>query len=136
MNIQTIKFFEGIDSNVIKDIENGCSKRTFAEGDIIFEKGESANNLYFLEQGKIDLFIKDKDMILCSLDQPGEVVGWSSIVEKGIYTSTCVCKSKASILSISREKIEKIFNQYPNAAITFYRRLGSIFSKRISKALE
>lgn len=34
------------------------------------------------------------------------------------------------------KEIEGIFNRYPKAAVIFYRRLGSIFSKRISRALE
>ena len=136
MNIQEIKFFEGIDSNVISEIENGCSAITFEEGDAIFEKGDPANFLYILEQGDIDLFIREKNHVICNLKQAGEVFGWSSIVEKGIFTSTSICRSSTSVLRIPKENIEDIFDRYPGAAIQFYRRLGSIFSKRMSKALE
>jgi len=136
MDIQEVKFFKGIDSNVIKEIEEGCSSAMFKQGDTIFKKGDSADFLYILEQGDINLVLKDKDVTFCRLNQAGEVFGWSSIVEKGIYTSSCICKAPTSVLRIQKDKIEAIFDTFPKAAITFYRRLGSIFSKRISKAIE
>ncbi|MBU1344080.1 MAG: cyclic nucleotide-binding domain-containing protein [Proteobacteria bacterium] len=136
MNIHKIAFFEGIDSIVIKEIETGCSAKSFNKGETIFKKGDRADFLYILEQGEIDLVFQEKNMSLFSLNQPGEVFGWSSLVEKGVFTSTSICRSATTVQRISKKNIEKIFNQYPEAAVTFYRRLGSIFSKRISKVFE
>ncbi|MBU8910658.1 MAG: cyclic nucleotide-binding domain-containing protein [Desulfobacterales bacterium] len=136
MNIHEIHFFEGIDAAVIKEIENSCTVGTYEKDAVIFEKGSRADFLYILEEGNIDLLIKDKELTICSLTEPGEVFGWSSIVEKGIYTASCISRARTKVLKISKDKIEDIFNRYPKAAVTFYRRLGSIFSKRISKALE
>ncbi len=136
MDIQEVEFFEGFNSDVINKIKQECTEKSFAEGETVFEKGEPAEYLYFLVNGSIDLFIKGKNMTLCNLSEPGEVFGWSSIVEKGIYTSTTICQSATSVLRIQREKIEQIFNQHPKTAVEFYRRLGSLFSKRISKVFE
>jgi len=136
MNIHEVQFFEGIDTQVIKEIENSCTLKTFEKGVAIFEKGTQADFLYILEQGDIDLLIKDTELTICNLTEPGEVFGWSSIVEKGIYTASCICKAETKALRISKDNIEDIFSRHPKAAVTFYRRLGSIFSKRISKALE
>ena len=136
MNIQEIQFFEGIDTQVIKEIENSCTVETYEKDAVIFEKGHRADFLYILDEGRIDMLIKDKELTICNLTDPGEVFGWSSIVEKGIYTASCICKVETKVLRISKDNIEDIFNRYPKAAVTFYRRLGSIFSKRISKALE
>jgi len=136
MNLMDIHFFKGVDAQVIKEIENSCTVEIYEKDTVIFEKGSQADCLYILEQGNIDLFIKDKGLTICNLVEPGEVFGWSSIVEKGIYTASCICKAQTKVLKISKDKIEDIFNRYPKAAVVFYRRLGSIFSKRISKALE
>lgn len=136
MNIHEIRFFKGVDAQVIKEIENSSTMQTYEKDAVIFEKGRKADFLYILEKGNIDLRIRDKDLTICSLVEPGEVFGWSSIVEKGIYTASSICKTQTKVIKISKDKIEDIFNRYPKAAIIFYRRLGSIFSKRISKALE
>ena len=136
MNIREIQFFNEIETDVVREIENSCTIETFGKDSIIFKKGSRADFLYILDEGNISLLAKDKGMTICNLTEPGEVFGWSAIVEKGVYTASSVCTSEARVLRISREKIEDIFNRYPKAAVTFYRRLGSLYSKRISKALE
>ncbi len=136
MNIQDVPFFEGIDTNVIEEIKNACSAKTFDKGETLFEKGSPANYLYILEEGDIDLLLRKTDNTIFNLNQPGEIFGWSSIVEKGVYTSTSTCNSSTSVLRIPKEKIEALFDQHPRAAVKFYQRLGSIFSKRLSKAIE
>jgi len=136
MEIQQIKFFEGINSDVIQKIESGCSKASFNSGQVIFKKGSSAEFLYILEQGEVELLLRTSDNGTITLCDPGEVFGWSSIVEKGVYTSTCTSKASTSVLRISKDKIEVIFDEHPRDAVKFFQRLGSIFSKRISKVNE
>ncbi len=136
MDLQNISFFEGIDAKVIEEIKTVCNKNNYESGELIFKKGTSADFLYVLEQGEIDLLLKEEDQTIFSLTEPGEVFGWSSIVFNGIYTATCTCKIPTTVLKISKQDIEAIFYRHPVDAIKFYRRLGSIFSRRISKALE
>lgn len=136
MNINEMDFFEGIDDNVIQEIEHNCTQKIFDKGDTIFEKGDPAKFLYFLDTGQINLFLKEKKKNICTLNMPGEVFGWSSIVENGVYTSSSICKVKTSVLQIPREAIKKIFNLHPNAAVTFYQRIGSVFSKRLTTIID
>lgn len=136
MKINETDFFTGINESVIQQIEQNCTQKTFEEGDTIFEKGNPANFLYFLDTGQVDLFLKEKNLCLCTLDKPGEVFGWSSIVENGVYTSSSICITKTSVLRITREAIKEIFNLHPNAAVTFYKRLGSVFSKRLTTVVD
>jgi signal-transduction protein with cAMP-binding, CBS, and nucleotidyltransferase domain len=136
MNIHEVKFFNGIDQAVVEEIKTACTAKAYAAEDIIFEKGSPADCLYILEKGSIDLLLKKADNLVYTLDSEGEVFGWSSIVEKGVYTSTATCVTDASVLCISKKDIEGIFDRNTEAAVTFYRRLGSIFSKRITRAVE
>jgi CRP-like cAMP-binding protein len=136
MNIHEVKFFEGIDQAVVEEINTACTVKTYKASDIIFEKGNPADCLYILEEGRIDLLLKKADNLVYTLDSTGEVFGWSSIVEKGVYTSTATCAVDTSVLCVSKKDIEAIFDRNTAAAVTFYRRLGSIFSKRITRAVE
>ncbi|MFH2091253.1 MAG: cyclic nucleotide-binding domain-containing protein [Pseudomonadota bacterium] len=136
MKIKEMSFFEGIDNDVIQKIQQNCTQKIFDKGKSVFEKGESANFLYFLETGEIDLFLKEKNRSICILNLPGEVFGWSSIVENGVYTSSAICKVQTSVLRIPREAIKEIFNQHPKAAVTFYQRIGNVFSKRLTTVID
>lgn len=135
MNIHEISFFEGIEKTVTNEIEKNCSEKSFEKEDVIFEKGDQADYLYFLDQGKVDLFIRDQKRSVCVLTKPGEVFGWSAIVENGIYTSSSICLEKTTVLQVPKEVIKEIFSVHPNAAVTFYQRIGTVFSKRLTNAI-
>jgi len=132
MNINEMEIFSGLDDKVKEEISNASSTESYAKNTILFKKGEKAGYLYILEQGNINLMMKDEEVV-CSLTKPGEVFGWSSIIEKGIYTATCVCVTDVTASRIKKEKIEDIFNRHLKAAVLFYRRLGAVFSKRLAK---
>ena len=134
MDISKIALFEEIETNAIEEFVNNCSEQNFSKDSMVFQKGETADYLYILLEGKIDLIIKNDDVIMYSLTEPGEVFGWSSIVEKGVYSASCVCLTDIKVKSIGKDKIDDIFNRYPKAAVAIYRRLGSIFSKRMGNA--
>ncbi|MCG8614952.1 MAG: cyclic nucleotide-binding domain-containing protein [Desulfobacterales bacterium] len=136
MNIRNVKFFEGIDPTVVEEISSVCKSRSYAAKDVIFEKGAAAGHLYILKSGSVELLLRKTDNIVYGLETPGEIFGWSSIVENGVYTSTATCVTETDVLSISKNDIEGIFNRHTDAAVTFYRRLGSIVSKRITRAVE
>lgn len=136
MDINQISFFEGIEDNVTKEIQKNCTEKTFEKDEIIFEKGDSAEHLYFLKQGKVDLVIKDQNKSICILTQPGEVFGWSAIVENGVYTSSSICKETTEVLMVNRDTIKEVFAVHPQAAVTFYQRIGSVFSKRLTTIIE
>lgn len=136
MDIKNLSFFESIDPNVIDGIKTACSQKNFKAGQQIFSKGMTADYLYILEQGSVELLLKEQDQSSFMLSDSGEVFGWSSIVEKGVYTSTATCKTDTIVQRITKQDIESLFDHYPKAAVKFYQRLGSIFSKRISKAIE
>ncbi len=136
MIIKKIGLFEGIDPEAMEEIANSCSEKNYAKDTVLFEQGKKAERLYILEEGTVRLVIKNGGSIVFSLTEPGEVFGWSSMVESGLYTASGVCTTDLKVVRIEREKLDKIFDLYPDAGITILRRIGGIFSKRISRAYQ
>ena len=60
MFIQKSMLFRWMDQEVLKEIDKIMVKKSCAEGTLLFERGESANNLYILRKGSIELTIGDK----------------------------------------------------------------------------
>lgn len=134
MDINEIGLFEGIEAEARQEIIDNCSEKHFEKDSIVFQKGESADFLYILLEGEANLIMKNEGSVIYSLTEPGEAFGWSSIVEKGVYSASCVCLTDIKVMRITKEKIDDIFNRYPRSAVALYRRLGSIFSKRMGNA--
>jgi CRP/FNR family cyclic AMP-dependent transcriptional regulator len=134
MILKKTDLFKGIDFNVMEDIANICSEENYTKDTVLFEQGEEAECLYILEEGTVKLVIKNGGSLVFSLTGPGEVFGWSSMVEPGLYTASGVCATDLKVVKFERKKLDKIFDLHPLTGITILRRLGGIFSKRLSSA--
>jgi CRP-like cAMP-binding protein len=99
-----------------------------------FKKGEDAESFYILEQGTFNLVIKNGGSLIYGLTGPGQVFGWSSMVESGVYTASGVCGTDLKAVKIKREKIYKIFARHPEVGFKVLKRLAGVISHRLSNA--
>jgi CRP/FNR family transcriptional regulator, cyclic AMP receptor protein len=134
MIVKEIDLFKGIDPEVMEEIANICSEEEYTKDTVLFEKGEEAESLYILEQGALNLVIKNGGSLIYSLTEPGEVFGWSSLVESGLYTASGVCATDLKAVKIEREKLDKIFDRHPEVGFKVLKRLAGVISQRLSNA--
>ena len=134
MIIKEIDLFKGIDPKVMNEIVDICSEESYAKDTVLFKKGEKADCLYILQEGSVNLVIENGGSIIYSLTEPGEVFGWSSLVESGLYTASAVCTMDSKAVKIEREKLDKIFNLHPNVGHKVLKRLAGVISQRLSNA--
>jgi CRP-like cAMP-binding protein len=136
MIVKEIELFKGIDHAVMNEIADICSERSYAKGTVIFERDEKANRLYILLEGTIKLRITNGGTLTYSLTNPGDIFGWSCMVESGRYTASGVCATDLKTIEIKREALDKIFNLHPHVGIKVLKRLAGVFSKRISNSYQ
>jgi CRP-like cAMP-binding protein len=136
MIIKEIELFKGIEPDIMNEIADICSEQRFSKGTVIFEKGEEADRLYILVEGTVKLNVKNGGTITYSLSDPGNIFGWSCMVESGRYTASGECATDLKVLEIKRDALDKIFNLHPHAGIKILKRLAGVFSNRISGAYQ
>ncbi|MBC2714457.1 MAG: cyclic nucleotide-binding domain-containing protein [Desulfobacteraceae bacterium] len=134
MIISEIELFKGIDFEVMNKIAKICSEESYSKGIVLFRNNEKAESLYIIIEGTVYLEVKNGGTITYSLNDPGEVFGWSSMFESGRYTATGICATDLKVVKIERNRINKIFSIHPDAGIKILRRLGTVFSNRLSNA--
>ena len=132
MFLQKSKLFRGMDQEVLKKIDKIMIKESHAEGTILFDRGATANDLYVLIEGSIELSIGDNGHVTYLVKSPGEAFGWSSLVNHHVYTASAVCSSPTELLRIPSEKLNMIFEGNPASGLMFFRRLAEIISKRVA----
>ena len=132
MCMQQSQLFRGMEQEVLQQIDKIMVKKSCAEGSVLFERGHSANNLYILGEGSIELTIGDNGHVTHGVKTPGEAFGWSSLVNHHVYTASAVCSSPTELVSIPSEKLNKIFESNPASGLIFFRRLAEIISKRVA----
>lgn len=134
MIFSEIDLFKGLDYVVMNKIAGICDEKSYAKGIVLFRNNEKAEYLYILIEGTVHLEVKNGGTLTYSMNTPGEVFGWSSMFEAGRYTATGICATPLNVFRINSHEMNRIFTVHPTAGLKILRRLGNVFSKRLSDA--
>lgn len=134
MHITEMDLFTGLNLDVMGEIaDKCCTEENYAQGTELFKKGDAAKFLYILVEGTVDLKVKE-DTTVYSLTEQSDIFGWSSLVENARYTASAVCKTDVKAITIETgPKLGRIFNANPDFGLNLYRRLSSVFNKRLAR---
>ena len=132
MILSETEFFKGIDPEVMAKITAICKEERHPKDTTLYKKDEDARWLFILKEGAVNLVIKNGGTLATPLTETGEVFGWSCMVENGVYTDSGICAKDTRILKLDREKLNEIFDQHPHTGLLIIKRLGAVFSKRLS----
>jgi CRP-like cAMP-binding protein len=134
MILKEIELFEGVDFEVLNEIAGICSEDSFSKDTVLFEKDEQAKCLYILLEGSVYLAIKNGGSITYNLSEPGDVFGWSSMLENGKYTASGICATDLKVVKIEKDKLNRIFQNRPEVGFKVLQRLAGVISRRLSNA--
>ena len=134
MILKEIELFEGVDFEVLNEIADICSENSYSKDTVLFEKDEQAKCIYILLEGTVYLVIKNGGSITYNLSEPGDVFGWSSMLENGKYTASGICATDLKVVKIERDKLNRIFQNRPEVGFKVLQRLARVISNRLSNA--
>ncbi len=92
------------------------SRRPITKGEILFRKGDEADHMFFVVDGRLHLHEIDVDV------PPGAVVGeLGMLAPSRTRTQTLECVESGSVLTIGYDKIEELYYQNPTFGFYFLR---------------
>ena len=110
------------------------------EGKRISAEGQSAQELFLLKEGSVDLRYElpgresSSDHALSCLE-PGAAWGWSALVPPHVYTLSAYCTSRqCAFLRLQREALEGLFEANTRIGYIFMRNLAAIIGRRFNAA--
>lgn len=136
MFVREIELFNGISSHIIDEIAEVATEATFPSGHILFRKGDLADYLYILEEGAVNITVEGPARISFSLNQLGQVLGWSALVEPNRYTATGECVKDSKVIKIDGERLMRILERHPREGMTIMRRLAGVIATRLVKSYQ
>lgn len=134
MILKEIELFEGVDFEVLDEIAGICSEDSYSKDTVLFEKDEQAKCLYILLEGTVYLVIKNGGSITYNLSEPGEVFGWSSMLENGKYSASGTCATDLKVVKLEKDRLIRIFQSHPEVGFKVLQRLAGVISRRLSNA--
>ena len=132
--IQESELFRGVTPRVLTEIANGSEEMTYPKGTILFSAGETAQDIYELVDGSIDLMAPEKELVHLTVSRGGQMFGWSALVEPYERTATAKCTTDTKVLRMSRGSIERTIERHPHEGLAILKNLMGIIAHRLRQA--
>ncbi len=132
-------FFGQLSDDQLRAIAMITEETGFEKGVCLFEEGHSAQTLYLLVEGNLDLFYKSEEEFhgktrkefLVGEINPGEVFGISSMVEPYSYSASARAAQKGKYLKIDAGALRKLIDGDPKLAYRLLSQLLKVYSERL-----
>lgn len=134
MIIQESEVFKGLSPEVTNEIAENMIEEFYGKGSFIFKDTYLAEHFYILEEGEIRLSVGKRGRITHLISNPGETLGWSSLVGRDTYTASAECLAPSKVIKIEKENLNKVFEKNPASGVLFFKRLAGIIGERLTNS--
>jgi CRP/FNR family cyclic AMP-dependent transcriptional regulator len=106
-----------------------------AQGEYLFRQGSAATSLYLLMDGKVSIQVgltsHPQVITVTTLSQPGQLVGWSGVVQPKDYTASAICQANSHLLTFDGQAFMHALEQDPAMGFIIMRRVANVISGRL-----
>ncbi|MCK5417700.1 MAG: cyclic nucleotide-binding domain-containing protein [Desulfobacterales bacterium] len=131
MYIQQVELTRGVGKDFVKALTALSVKEEHGQGAILFRKGEPANHAYLLLIGRVHLKMGETGQVVHIVSRPGETFGWSSLVNRDVFSSTAECVEQTNLRKLHREDLRKLLAKDPVNGLIFFQRLAGMLGDRL-----
>ncbi len=111
----------------LKEFINSNKKiRVYKSGEVVYDEGNHANNIYLIRSGvikshKIDEFGKE---LITKIFKTGEFFGYTSLTENMPYLESATAMEKSEVVAISKDDLKKLLKQNHKLTLEFIQLLA------------
>ncbi|MGD9383644.1 MAG: cyclic nucleotide-binding domain-containing protein [Desulfobacterales bacterium] len=131
MYIQQSDLFWGMNREFVKKVMDMAEKESHPKGHFLFHEGDPAVNFYFLIKGQVKLSIGETGQMVYTVDRAGEAFGWSSIIERDVYSASGECQQDTILQKFDSRALLNILEQDPVNGLIFVKRLAALIGNRL-----
>ena len=108
-----------------------CKAQAFRDQEMLCEHGSKSTEMFILLSGSLS--VHTKDGIQITSPSPIKTVGEMGVITGQPRSATVVADRKASVLEISKIKLEVLLKKYPDIGFLIYRNIIDILSHRLDE---
>ncbi len=126
-----IHLFAQLDDDERGVLANAMHERTANAGTVLFRTGEPGDSMFIVQEGAIELFVKDTagQKIVLHTARPGDFFGELSLLDGGSRTATATVIEPSKLLVLDREDLLQLFQKRPAAALDMLAVMGRMTRK-------
>jgi CRP-like cAMP-binding protein len=132
MPLEKSYLFQGLGEQAMAEIARIAVRDSYEKGAFLFRAGDAATHLYILEEGRIRLSVRGTGHFAQIVSEPGDALGWSSMVDRESYTASAECLVPVKVLKLDRDRLERVLEADPAGGLSFYKRLAWLIGQRLT----
>jgi len=131
MHLKIGDFIMGMGREFVTEAMDISKKLSLNEGNILFNVGDSAGHFYVLLKGQVQLSLGQDRPVVYNARHPGEIIGWSCLIGREIYSASAECTESTNLLRFDRESFLTILTKNPANEALLFRRLAEMLGNRL-----
>lgn len=131
MFIKEADLFKEMSQDFMNELAKIMIEESYRKGTSLFKEGDSVRAFYVLEEGRVRLSVGTQGHIVYILTDPGDALGWSSLVGRDTYTASAECLAQSKLIKIEREQLDKLFEKHLADGALFFKRLAGLIGQRL-----
>ena len=131
MHLKMGDFIFGMGKEFALGVMKISEKLSRNEGKTLFNVGDPAGHFYVLLSGCVQLNLSKAGPVVYHAKDPGEVIGWSSLVGRDVYSASAQCTEPTELLRFERESFLALLQKNPANEARLYRRLAEMLGNRL-----
>jgi len=128
--------FEGIAEMTRQRVLESAREESYAQRDFIFRQGEPARHFFILGEGRVRLSLGQGELLAYVASDPGDLIGWSSLVENETYTASAECLVPTKVLRFEKQRLDEILHQDTASGMVFFKNLAALIGRRLVKSYQ
>jgi CRP-like cAMP-binding protein len=128
-----IPLFDDLDKDEIKHVLSEFTIKQFQKNDVIFQQDSNADYFYILSKGEVFIRYKPYDgpPLVVTRIYPGDIFGWSAVLQRQKYTSSATAEEDIQVYQISGSDLLSVCAQSPDSGAIILQRIARIISIRV-----
>ncbi len=134
--LKIVDIFNHLNENQLALASKGCREKQYRNGDLLFKDGEDANQIWIVQEGKVDLRFdlpgrETSEVTTFYSEWPGSTFGWSCFVSPYKYILSAYCASMGcNVLQLDKHFMLSLFEEDSQMGYTIMSNITRIIRSR------
>ncbi len=135
--LHQFKIFAELDVADLDSIAKIADIREFQIGETLTVDGAVADRLYLFLRGKAEVKVSCPGGSQALIDEvgPGELLGWSAVIEPYVYTASGYTTEKSEAIVINSYRLRELFEANKHIGYEVVKAIGEVVSRRFGQAI-
>jgi signal transduction histidine kinase/CheY-like chemotaxis protein len=138
--IRNCELFWQLSDSQIDKVAELCQEESYKAGECIFNEGDSAHNIYIVNEGKVALEMevrigqRTRKQAVIDVIVKDHVFGWSALSEKEVFTMSAICVEDTKLFALDGKLLKHCCNEDSDLCKKVMYQLVNVVENRLSHA--